>query len=183
MPQRPAWTFPARWLPAALNGGGPGIRPLPVAILLVVAALIAAIAIAIGVGTSAVCRRRSGLLRTVPIVYDTGNGGHAYVADANGLNCATAARRRHRATADVLARRHADRLLLPPARRPGREHRSARQRVPHLWSPTPTDRTRTRSSAGMTFRLDAVHTRRPGRRTPARSHSERTPTASTRSGS
>ena len=32
--QRPAWTFPSRWLPAAL-GGGPGIRPLPVAILLV----------------------------------------------------------------------------------------------------------------------------------------------------
>ena len=83
--QRPAWTFPSRWLPAAL-GGGPGIRPLPVAILLVLAALIAVIAFAIGVGTQHRLPPPFGLARNGAIAYDTGNGGHAYVTDANGLD-------------------------------------------------------------------------------------------------
>jgi hypothetical protein len=85
VPQRQAWSFPSRWLPAALSGGGPAIWPLPVAILLVLAALIAAIAFAIGVGTQHRLPPPFGFARNGAIAYDTGNGGHAYVTDANGL--------------------------------------------------------------------------------------------------
>ena len=74
VPQRPVWTFPSRWLPAALDGGGRGIRPLPVAILLVLAALIAAIAFAIGVGTQHRLPPPFGFARNGAIAYDTGKG-------------------------------------------------------------------------------------------------------------
>lgn len=86
VPQRRAWTFPSRWLPTVLNGGGAGIRPLPIAILIVLAALIAAIAFVISGGTQRRLPPPFGFAANGAVVYDTGNGGHAYLADANGLN-------------------------------------------------------------------------------------------------
>jgi len=84
--QRPTWRFPGRWLPTALTGGRPGLRPLPVALLLVLAALIAAIAYVISVGTQRRLPPPFGLAANGAIAYDTGNGGRAYLADAGGSN-------------------------------------------------------------------------------------------------
>jgi Tol biopolymer transport system component len=78
VPQRPAWTFSSRWLPTALNAGRPGIG--------VLAALIAAIVFAISVGTQRRLPPPFGLAANGAVVYDTGNGGHAYLADASGSN-------------------------------------------------------------------------------------------------
>ena len=83
--QPPAWAFPTRWLPRWFDRDLGGTRaPVAILVLLVVAALIAAVAIAIA------SQRRLpppfGFAANGAIAYDTGRGGHAYVADPDGRN-------------------------------------------------------------------------------------------------
>ena len=85
--QRPARTFPSHWLPMSLDRG-PGAlrRPTPLLVVLVLAALIAAVVLAIAVGSQRRLPPPFGFAANGAIAYDTGNGGHAFLADADGRN-------------------------------------------------------------------------------------------------
>ena len=84
--QRPAWSFPRRWVPMDVLPQL-GRRPVPIAILLLLVALslLAAAAILI-VGSQRHLPPPFGPAANGRILYDTGPGGGTYLADRDGSN-------------------------------------------------------------------------------------------------
>jgi hypothetical protein len=85
--QRPAWTFPGRWLPEAMSPEQiGGRRALPVLLVVGLLVLLAAAAVAFVVGSQHKLPPPFGFARNGAIAYDTGGGGGAYITGPNGRN-------------------------------------------------------------------------------------------------